>query len=182
MAKPKTYYNPINGEYTKIVESSADTHGQYSLLEVSLMPGGGNPPHYHTRFTEEFIAIEGRLGLLYNSDIFYLEPGESKLIPIGMVHRFFNNGTDPIIFRIVLRDGQPGFENFIKGLFGLVNDGKTTKGMIPKNPLYGAALLHWGDTHLKNTYFYVFSPFAKLAYWLARKTGAENKLLAKYCK
>ncbi len=182
MAEPKTYYNPLNGEYTKILESSADTLGEYSLLEVSLMPGGGNPPHYHTRFTEEFTAVKGRLGLLYNSDILYLEPEQSQLVPIGKVHRFFNDGADPIIFRIVLREGQPGFENFIKALFGLVNDGKTTKGMIPKNPLYGAALLQWGDTHLKSTYFYIFSPFARLAYWAARQTGAENKLLAKYCK
>ncbi|MHA3788724.1 cupin domain-containing protein [Flavobacterium hauense] len=182
MTDSKTYYNPLNGEYTKILKSSADTLGEYSLLEVSLMPGGGNPPHYHTLFTEEFIAVEGRLGLLYNKDILYLEPGESRLVPIGIEHRFFNDGSEPIIFRIMLRSGQPGFENFIKGLFGLVNDGKTTKGMIPKNPLYGATLLNWGDTHLKNTYFYIFSPFAKAAFWLAKKTGFENKLLSKYCR
>ena len=178
----KTYYNPLNGEYTKILRSSADTLGEYTLLEVSLMPGGGNPPHYHTRFTEEFIAVEGQLGLLYNKDIAYLEPGESQLVPIGIEHRFFNDGSEPIIFRIVLRSGQPGFENFIKGLFGLVNDGKTTKGMIPKNPLYGATLLNWGDTHLRNAYFYIFSPFASFAYWIAKKTGVEKKLLAKYCR
>lgn len=181
MAPPETYYNPINGEYTKILESSESTDGAYSLLEVSLMPGGGNPPHYHTRFTEEFIAVEGRLGLLYEKDIVYLEPGESRLVPIGTEHRFFNDGNEGIIFRIVLRSGQPGFENFIKGLFGLVNDGRTTKGMVPKNPLYGATLLNWGDTHLKNIYFYLFSPFASVAYWIAKKTGAEKRLLAKYC-
>lgn len=182
MSNAKTYYNPLNGEYTKILESSADTNGEYSLLEVSLMPGGSNPPHYHTRFTEEFVAVEGRLGLLYDKEIVYLEPGRKRLVPIGIEHRFFNDGTKPIRFRIILREGQPGFENFIKSLFGLVNDGKTTKGMIPLNPLYGAALLHWGDTHLKNTYFKVFSPFAKLAYWFSKKMGAENKLLNKYCK
>lgn len=182
MAEPKTYYNPLNGEYTRIMESSADTNGEYSLLEVSLMPGGGNPPHYHTRFIEEFIAVKGRLGLLYDKETVYLEPGQNKLVPIGIEHRFFNDGKDPILFRIILRSGQPGFENFIKGLFGLVNNGKTTKSMIPLNPLYGATLLHWGDTHLKNTYFRIFSPFAKLAYWFSRKTGSEKKLLDKYCK
>ena len=63
MPETKTYYNPLNGEYTKILESSADTGGAYSLLEVSLLPGGGNPVHYHTRFTEEFFAVKGRLAL-----------------------------------------------------------------------------------------------------------------------
>jgi mannose-6-phosphate isomerase-like protein (cupin superfamily) len=182
MHEPKTYYNPLNGEYTKIIESSADTLGKYSLLEVCLMPGGGNPAHYHTRFTEEFIAVKGRLGLLYNKDILYLETAQSKLIPIGIEHRFFNDTAEPITFRIILRSGQPGFENFIKGLFGLVNDGKTTKGMIPKNPLYGATLLKWGDTHLKSAYFYLFSPLTAVAYKIAKVTGAEKKLLTKYCK
>jgi quercetin dioxygenase-like cupin family protein len=181
MAETKTYYNPLNGEYTRILESSADTNGAYSMLEVYLMPGGGNPPHYHTRFTEEFFAVTGKLGLLYDKETFYLEPGENRLVPIGIEHRFFNDGAEPITFRIVLRNGQPGFENFIKGLFGLVNDGKTTKNMIPKNPLYGATLLHWGDTHLKNTYFKFFSPLAKLAYTLAKAMGTEKKLLDRYC-
>jgi len=181
MNEPKTYYNPLNGEYTKILESSATTNGAYSLLEVCLMPGGGNPLHYHTRFTEEFFAIKGKLGLQYEKDIVYLDPGESRLVPISIEHRFFNDTPEPIIFRIVLRNGQPGFENFIKALFGLVNDGKTTKGMVPKNPLYGATLLFWGDTHIKNIFFYIFSPLATLTYRIARITGVEKKLHSRYC-
>ncbi|MNK22224.1 Cupin domain protein [compost metagenome] len=182
MDNAKTYYNPINGEYTRILESSADTNGEYSLLEVSLMPGGGNPVHYHTRFTEEFFAVKGLLGLQYEKDILHLEPGQSRLVPIGVEHRFFNDSAEPIIFRIILRSGQPGFENFIKGLFGLVNDGKTTKSMVPKNPYYAVILLKWGDTHLKNTFFYLFTPFASLVYRLAVKLGREKKLLDKYCR
>lgn len=182
MEQIKTYYNPLNGEYTKILETSADTNGEYSLLEVSLMPGGGNPIHYHTRFTEEFFAVNGKLGLRYEKDIVYLEPGESRLVPIGIEHRFFNDGSEPIVFRIILRDGQPGFENFIKALFGLVNDGKTTKGMVPLHPFHAAILLKWGDTHIKNTFFYLLTPFASLAYRIAVKLGAEKKLLEKYCK
>lgn len=181
MDDAKTYYNPINSEYTKILKSAADTNGEYSLLEVSLMPGGGNPMHYHTRFTEEFFAIKGSLGLRYEKDTLHLEPGQSKLVPIGIEHRFFNDSDEPIIFRIILRSGQPGFENFIKALFGLVNDGKTTKAMVPKNVLYGSTLLFWGDTHIKNIFFYLFTPLAALGYRIAKITGAEKKLLAKYC-
>jgi hypothetical protein len=36
----RTYHNPINGEYTKILESSAETGGAHTLFEVSLTPGG----------------------------------------------------------------------------------------------------------------------------------------------
>ncbi|WP_159799760.1 cupin domain-containing protein [Flavobacterium sp. MK4S-17] len=147
------YHNSLNGEYTQIIESAAQTNGEYSLLEVQLMPGGGNPLHYHTRFTEEFTAIKGKLGIQYQEKVLHLSPGHSCLIPIGKEHRFFNDTDEPIIFRITLRKGQPGFENFIKVLFGLVNDGKTNKKFIPKNPFYAALLLHWGDTHVNNIFF-----------------------------
>ena len=63
MPVPKTYHNPINGEYTKILESAAETEVEYTLLEVSLKPGGGNPIHYHKKFTEEFFAVKGTLGI-----------------------------------------------------------------------------------------------------------------------
>lgn len=182
MPQDKTYYNPINGEYTTILESSADTHGEYSFLEVTLRPGGGNPMHYHTRFTEEFFAVKGVLGLRYEKDTLHLQPGQSRLVPIGIEHRFFNDTPEDITFRIILRKGQPGFENFIKGLFGLINDGKTTKRQTPKNPFYAVLLLKWGDTHLKNPFFYLLSPLASLGYWLAIKLGIERKLLNKYCR
>ncbi|QEE51316.1 cupin domain-containing protein [Flavobacterium alkalisoli] len=182
MPEPKTYYNPVNGEYTKILESAADTNGEYSHLEVCLKPGGGNPPHYHKKFTEEFFAVKGLLGLQYEKEDLHLQPGENRLVPIGTVHRFFNNTDEEIIFRIILRKGQPGFENFIKSLFGLVNDEKTTKRQTPKNPLYAALLLKWGDTHLKNPFFYLLTPFAGMAYFLAKVTGADTRLKNRYCR
>lgn len=182
MPEPKAYYNPVNGEYTKILESAADTNGEYSHLEVCLKPGGGNPPHYHKKFTEEFFAVKGLLGLQYEKEDLHLQPGENRLVPIGTVHRFFNDTNEEIIFRIILRKGQPGFENFIKSLFGLVNDRKTTKRQTPKNPLYAALLLKWGDTHLKNPFFYLLTPFAGMAYFLAKVTGADTRLKNRYCR
>ncbi|WP_417351881.1 cupin domain-containing protein [Flavobacterium alkalisoli] len=182
MPESKTYYNPVNGEYTKILESAADTNGEYSHLEVCLKPGGGNPPHYHKKFTEEFFAVKGLLGMQYEKEDLHLQPGENRLVPIGTVHRFFNDTDEEIIFRIILRKGQPGFENFIKSLFGLVNDRKTTKRQTPKNPLYAALLLKWGDTHLKNPFFYLLTPFAGMAYFLAKVTGADTRLKNRYCR
>ncbi|RZJ63975.1 MAG: cupin domain-containing protein [Flavobacterium sp.] len=171
----------MNGEYTKILESAADTNGEYSLMEVMLKPGGGNPMHYHTRFTEEFFAVEGKLGLGYGKETFYLKPGENKLVPIGAVHRFFNNTDSDIVFRVVLRKGQPDFEKFLKVMFGLVNDGKTvTKNQVPTN-IYNIGLLYvWGDTHIDNWLFRLISPLARLFYKSAIRRGVDKKLLEKY--
>lgn len=182
MPQIKTYHNPLNGEYTRILRSSAETNGDYSLLEVSLKPGGGNPLHYHTRFTEEFIAVKGQLGLWYEKEALYLQPGESRLVPVDKMHRFFNDTTEEIVFQIILRPGQPGFEDFIKVLFGLVNDGKTIAGHIPRNPLHAALLLRWGDTHLKNPFFYLLTPLAGWLYRRAVAKGTDKKLKEKYCR
>jgi len=182
MPEPKTYYNPINGEYTKILESAADTNGACSLLEVSLKPGGGNPLHYHTRFTEEFIAVKGRLGLQYQKQVLHLAPGENKLVPIGVPHRFFNDSDEEIVFRVMLRRGQPGFENFLKAMFGLVNDGKTiTKNQIPTNIYHIAILYEWGDTHIANIFFRIFAPLVRVFYKQATRRGTDTELLEKYC-
>lgn len=182
MKEPVTYHNPINGEYTKILESSADTNGAYTHFEVSLTPGGGNPVHFHTRFTEEFIAVKGILGLKSGRETLYLKPGESAVVPPLKHHRFFNSGDEVIIFRVKLTNGQPDFENFLKAMFGLVNDGKTiTKNQIPKNIYDIAVMYKWGDTHLANPVFKLFSPLAGWLYRLAVKKGTERKLLSKYC-
>ena len=180
--QPKNYYNPANGEYTTILESSADTDGAYTHFEVSLSPGGGNPLHYHTSFTEEFTAIKGNLGLQLDKKKLYLQPGQSAMVPVYSHHRFFNDTTEPIIFRVKLTSGQPNFENFLKTMFGLVNDGKTvTKNQIPTNIYHIAVAYKWGDTHLTHPAFKLFSPFVLLIYKRAVKLGIEKKLLDLYC-
>lgn len=177
-----TYHNPVNGEYTTILESSAQTNGAYTHFEVSLTPGGGNPLHYHTRFTEEFTAVKGNLGLQLGKKTLYLKPGERALVPVYSHHRFFNNSAETIIFRVKLTKGQPGFENFLKTMFGLVNDGKTvTKNQIPKNIYHIAVAYKWGDTHLTNPVFKIFSPLILLLYKRAVKVGIEKQLLETYC-
>lgn len=114
----RTYHNPINGEYTKILESSAQTGGAHTLFEVSLTSGGGNPVHYHTKFTEEFTAVEGLLGLQHGKTKVHLNPGESLVVPRLAHHRFFNDTPQTIVFHVKLTPGQPTFENFLKAMFG----------------------------------------------------------------
>jgi quercetin dioxygenase-like cupin family protein len=181
--QPETYYNPVNGESTTILGSSADTHGAYTHFEVSLSPGGGNPLHYHTTFTEEFFAVQGLLGLQKGRTIVYLKPGENALVPVGTHHRFFNDTHSPIIFRVKLTKGQPNFENFLKVMFGLVNDGRTiTKNQIPKNIYHIAVVYKWGDTHLTHPLFKLFAPLMLLFYKRAVKLGIERDLLERYCR
>lgn len=178
----RTYHNPINGEYTKILESAAETGGAHTLFEVSLTPGGGNPVHYHTKFTEEFTAVKGLLGLQKGKAKVHLNPGESLLVPKLAHHRFFNDTAETIVFRVKLTPGQPTFENFLKAMFGLVNEGKTiTKNQIPKNILHTAVMYHWGDTHLANPLVKLAAPLLDMLYKRAVSKGIEQQLFDKFC-
>lgn len=180
---PKTYHNPINGEYTTLLQSAAETNGAYTFFEVSLTPGGGNPLHYHKGFSEEFTAVKGVLGLQLGRKKFHLQPGETALVPPLAHHRFFNDTDQTIVFRVKLSPGQPGFENFLKAMFGLVNDGLTiTKNQVPKNIYHIAIMFRWGDTHFSNPAAKVIAPLFGLLYKTAVKKGVEQRLLEKYCR
>lgn len=182
MMQPAIFHNPVNGETTTILKSALDTAGEYTLFEVTLAPGGGNPVHYHTKFTEEFFAVKGRLGLQNGTATIYLNPGESLLVPVRVHHRFFNDTAQPVTFRVKLVSGQPDFENFLKAMFGLVNDGRVFgKTQVPVNIYYAAVALKWGDTYLASPWFKLALPVINLLYRRAVKKGADKKLLQLYC-
>lgn len=179
----KTYYNPINGETTTLLTTAEASGGTLTQFEVSLSPGGGNPLHYHKGFTEEFTAVKGKLGLRLGRKKLYLNPGETAIVPAYTHHRFYNDTDQTIVFRVNLTPAQPGFENFLKAMFGLVNDGRTvTKNQIPKNIYHTAIMYHWGDTHFSNPLAKVIAPLFGMLYKTAVKKGIEQQLLEKYCR
>jgi len=179
----KTYINPITKERATILESSAQTNGAYTSIEVELQPRGGNPIHYHQYFTEQFEPVKGILGIHYLGKEMRLQPGAIFKVPIMKNHRFYNPCDEVIIFKARLEPGQPDFENFMAALFGLVSDGKTIgKNQIPFNPFYAIILLKWGDTQVDNFFFRLFKPVLIILYTLSRKLGYEKKLLNKYVK
>ncbi|BAO55854.1 cupin domain-containing protein [Nonlabens marinus] len=180
---PTIYRNPITKEKATLLATSRSTDGTYTYIEVELQPGGGNPVHYHQQFTEEFEPIEGILGVHYLGKELRLTPGEKFKVPIRHNHRFYNPNDVPIVFRARLEPGQPGFENFMAVLFGLVSDGKTFgPNQIPYNPFYAVLLLEWGDTQVDSLLFKLLRPLMRVAVTLSRKLGYEKKLLETYVR
>lgn len=85
----RTITNPVLKETVTFVKTADETNEAVSDLTITLAPGGGNPLHYHTTYTERFTAIEGELNLeLKNKKIVRLKPGESFLVKKRQVHRF----------------------------------------------------------------------------------------------
>jgi hypothetical protein len=53
----ETHVNPVSGETITFIETAADTNGEYTLIEVSVVPGGG-VPMAHTHLA---LAVDGKL-------------------------------------------------------------------------------------------------------------------------
>jgi len=49
-AGKRRYYHPGQKDYATFLETSKETGGERTLIEIELAPGGGNVPHYHLTY------------------------------------------------------------------------------------------------------------------------------------
>lgn len=177
----RTFVNPIYKDTITFLQTAKETGGDYSLHLLTLQPGGGNPPHIHTAFTETFTAVEGVLGLQLRHKKILLKPGESYIVRRNEIHNFFNPTDEMILFRIKFLPGHEGMEHALCIAYGLAADGKTNKKGIPTSLSVAALLMDMSNSYMTG----LASAFQPLLGWLAkraRKKGIEKELKEKYCR
>jgi mannose-6-phosphate isomerase-like protein (cupin superfamily) len=175
----RRYYNPIQKDYATFLETSEETGGQYTLLEVEVAPGGGNTPHYYLAYDEHFEVLKGTLEVLVDKEILTLRPGQKTVAPKNVLHRFRNPAEEPVEFLVELRPGHAGFEKAIKVAYGLASDSLVSANGVPRNPYYTAVLLEWSDMRLPGV-FTVAEPLFRLLAKRAQRKGIDKELEAKY--
>lgn len=176
----RVFENPLIKDKVTLLQSSAETGGLYTLLEVELAVGGGNGLHAHTSFEEEFIPIEGVLGIQLEKKNLQVQPGEKAIAPLGKWHRFYNPGDTPIRFQVKLNPSNAGFEKGLMIAYGLADDGATNKKGVPKSFTHIALLTAMTDTILPGIYSFL----QPLLRWKAKKAiekGVDQVLIKKYC-
>src|SRR3712207_4807647 len=100
---PRRIYHPIQTAYATFLETSVETGGTHTLIEVEIAPGGGNVPHYHDAFDERFEVLEGRLEVLLGKETHTLRAGDTKTAFAGTRHNFINLTGKPTRFLVELR-------------------------------------------------------------------------------
>ena len=95
IATAREIYNPVQRDRVTFLKTADETDGELSLLEMEVAPGGGNGLHIHTTYSERFTVLEGQLGVQIGKQQHVLRPGETGLVPIGAVHRWYNSSTQP---------------------------------------------------------------------------------------
>lgn len=173
--------NPVIQDTILFIQTSEASHAAITEMELTLMPGGSNFPHYHKSFTETFTAMEGVLGLRLNGNqVKMLQPGESCAVAPNQVHHFFNPGETEIRFNITITPGHKGFEYSLRILYGLAGDGFTNKKSIPRSLTHMAIIGAMSDSYLPG-FMKIVSPLFNFLAKRAKKNGLEKQLVDRYC-
>lgn len=104
------YYNLL-GVHMKIVLSSKQTNGQFSMIEGVVPPGGDGGLHEHDREDETMWLVEGELEVTIGDETFMLKAGESYFAPKKVPQRLRNVGDVPARGLVVTMPG--GFDEAI---------------------------------------------------------------------
>lgn len=117
--KRRHLFHPIIKDHIKFLKYGAETDGTYSLIAVTVAPGGGTPLHYHNSYTESFLVSFGTLGVVVGTEILHIEAGGTAHVPPGTKHRFFNpSETEDVKFEGKVEPAHEGFEQSVYIIYG----------------------------------------------------------------
>jgi quercetin dioxygenase-like cupin family protein len=174
-------YNPIQKDYATFLETSEETGGERTLIEIEVAPGGGTTPHYHLTYDEHFEVLEGALEVMVGDETRTLTEGENATAPANTLHNFHNATDEPTTFLVEFRPGHGGFEKALQVAYGLAADGLANSGGLPKNLYHMALLFEWGEGRVPGI-FTVIEPLMRLLAKRARRKGIDKELEARYCR
>ena len=96
------------GDVYRFMATGDDTDGKYAMFEAVVRPGGGPPPHIHSREEESFYVLEGEITFQVGDDRFVAKAGTFANMPVGSLHSF-RNDTDKLA-RMIISVAPAGLE------------------------------------------------------------------------
>ena len=174
-------WTPVAKDWAVFEKYGRETKGEYTLLTVSIAPGGENAAHWHGSYSETFTAEKGDVGI-YSKAIgkIILSPGESVTVTPGEVHYFFNPGAVDVEVKIKLQPAREGFEKGLYILYGLARDGKSANGGIPNNFMHMAVIFSMSDMWPAGLGGAALIPVMKMLAFFGRISGMEERLVRRY--
>jgi quercetin dioxygenase-like cupin family protein len=100
----------MGGDTYTVKASAESTAGALGLIEASIPPGSGPPPHRHTNEDEAFYLIDGSLEITVEDVVHRAAAGDFVFLPRGLQHSFRNTGIVAAKALIMVTPG--GFEHF----------------------------------------------------------------------
>ncbi len=85
----------VVGDVYRFMATGEDTNGKYAMWEAIVPPGGGPPPHVHSREEESFYILEGEITFQIGEGRVVATAGMFANMPVGTPHSFRNESTQP---------------------------------------------------------------------------------------
>src|SRR5947207_11415316 len=92
----------VVGDLYRFLATGEDTSGKYALWEALVPPGGGPPPHVHSREEEGFYILEGEITFQIGDQRLVAIAGTFANVPVGTPHSFKNESGKPAKMLIFL--------------------------------------------------------------------------------
>ncbi|HTJ49329.1 MAG TPA: cupin domain-containing protein [Cyclobacteriaceae bacterium] len=172
-------YNPIQKDYVTFLKTSAETNGEYTLVEVELAPKGGVGIHFHKTYSEKFDCIEGVVSVQLGSTVHQLSAGQTATAQPNINHRFFNTTDKVCKFKVELRPASRGFEQSLQIGYGLARDGEVRSNGFPKDRHALAWLFDISESNLPG-WMSILEFILRRQARTARTKGLDKKLIDKY--
>jgi quercetin dioxygenase-like cupin family protein len=176
----RTIENPVTGERLTYIETSRETGGARTVGDMEVTPGGGVPTHRHTDHEERIEVLEGEIEVKVNGVKHRLSAGQHVVIARGQVHAWRNTSRDQNLrFRGTMTPGHPGFELFLRVLFGLARDGEVRPSGLPRRFSDLGLLADWDPSILVGP-FRLLGPLMRWSARRARERGRAAELFRRY--
>src|SRR5438128_9535887 len=98
----------VVGDVYRFLATGDDTNGKYAMWEAIVPPGGGPPPHVHSREEEGFYILEGKITFQIGDEPIVASAGMFASMPVGTLHSFKNETDRPA--RMLISVAPAGLE------------------------------------------------------------------------
>jgi len=137
----------VVGDVYRYLATGEETGGKYALFEAMVPPGGGPPPHVHSREEEGFYILEGEIAFTVNGERIVAGPGTYANVSVGTPHSFKNESERPA--RMLITVAPAGLEKMFLEVGEVLKPGATASPpsreniakLIETAPKYGIELL-----------------------------------------
>ena len=112
------------GDVYRFLATGEDTNGKYALIEALVGPGGGPPPHVHSREEEGFYILEGEITFTVNGERVLATAGMFANMKVGTPHSFKNESNKPA--KMLVSVAPAGLEKMFMEIGVPLAEGATT--------------------------------------------------------
>src|SRR3954468_24960435 len=114
----------VVGDIYRFLATGEDTNGKYAFWEAIVPPGGGPPPHVHSREDEGFYVLEGEITFQIGEEKVVATAGMFANMPVGTPHSFKNESNKPA--KMLISVAPAGLEKMFMEVGVPLAEGATT--------------------------------------------------------